>query len=190
MKPSKVSKPPLAPRQISLIDQSWISVRDGDDTARAIFDQHYSRYHYADGRKPKLFVGPGQKMVLITPDALALFVWRKFISMDKQEGVNCAVFRNEGPLLSSDLIRLADAIAWDRWPGERHYTYVDPSNTKRKRDPGRCFLKAGWRHYGWTKRGLRILHIRPEWRDESATFLPAPALSGPFDADGRVGGAE
>lgn len=154
----------MTARQTSLIDAVWIPVRDGNDTGRAIFDQHYSRYRYADGRKPLLYVGPGEKMVLLTPDALALFVWRKFRSMDHQEGVCCAVFRNEGPVLSSVLIRAADAIAWDRWPGERLYTYIDPNKTRRKRDPGRCFLRAGWRHHGYSKGGLRILEIRPEWK--------------------------
>lgn len=148
-------------RQTSMIEAVWIPVKDGNDTGRAIFNNHYSRYHYADGRKPLLYVGPGEKMVLLTPDALALFVWRKFISMDHQDGVSCAVFRNEGPTLSSHLIREADALAWERWPGERLYTYVDASKTRRKRDPGRCFLKAGWRHCGRSKGGLYILEILP-----------------------------
>ncbi len=148
-------------RQLSLVDAVWIPVKDGNDTGRAIFDQHYSRRRYADGRKSLLYVGPGEKMVLITPDALALFVWRKFISQDHQDGVNCAVFRNEGPILSSALIRAADDLAWERWPGSRLYTYIDPRRIRRKRDPGRCFLRAGWRHCGWTKGGLRILEIRP-----------------------------
>lgn len=100
-------------------------------------------------------------MVLLTPDALALFVWRKFISDDRQTGVNCAVFRNEGAGLSSDLIRAAVEMAWERWPGERLYTYIDPQKTRHKRDPGRCFLKAGWRHHGWSKGGLRILEMLP-----------------------------
>lgn len=149
-------------RQTSLLDVIWLPIKDGNDTGRSIFDNHYSRYHYADGRKPLLYVGPGQKTVLITPDALALFVWRKFRSMDHQEGVSCAVFRNEGPHLSSYLIRDAMRIAWERWPSERLYTYVDPGKTRRKRDPGRCFLRAGWRHWGWSKGGLRILECRPE----------------------------
>ena len=42
-----------------------------------------------------------------------------------ETGVNCAVFRNEGPVRSSELIMAADAVAWLRWPGERLYTYVD-----------------------------------------------------------------
>lgn len=139
----------------------WVEVKDGNDTGRDIFNGHYSRRHYRDGRKPKLFVGPGQKMVLISPDAMALFVWRKFISRNSQIGVNCAVFRNESPRLSSDLILAAETFAWKRWPGERLYTYIDIRKTRRKRDPGRCFLRAGWQHSGWTKKGLRILEKRP-----------------------------
>jgi hypothetical protein len=44
--------------------------------------------------------------------------------MAGQRGVNCAVFRNESSVLSSELIREACGLAWTRWPGERLYTYV------------------------------------------------------------------
>lgn len=144
-----------------LIGQGWIEVLDGNDTARAIFDRHYSRYRYADGRNPSLFVGPGEKMVLLTACARALFVWRKFVSMDAQDGINCAVFRNEGGGLSSTLIGEAMARAWERWPGERLYTYVNPRRI-RSTNPGFCFLQAGWRRCGTTKRrGLLIMECPP-----------------------------
>lgn len=128
----------------------WIPILDGDDEARRFFDRHYSRKRYADGREPKLFVGPGHKMVLVTPCRRALFVWRKFISGDGQQGVNCAVFRNEGAGLSSDLIQEADAMADSRWPGERHFTYVDPRKVA-SANPGYCFIRAGWQRCGVTK---------------------------------------
>jgi hypothetical protein len=136
--------------------QTWREVKDGDDSARDIFNGHYSRRHYADGRKPLLFVGPGEKMVLMTPEADALFIWRKFISADNQRGVNCAAFRNESDTLSSDLILKAEKHAARRWPGERLYTYVNPRKL-RSTNPGCCFLKAGWRRCGETKGGLIIL---------------------------------
>lgn len=153
-------------RQTSLLDAVWVPVKDGNDTAREIFEQHYSRRRYADERIRLLIVGPGEKLLLLAPDANAVFAWRKFKSDDGQQGINCAIFRNEGPNRSSDLIRAADLIAWEHWPGERHYTYVDPKKVRRKRDPGRCFLRAGWRHAGWTKGGhgrnvKRILEIFP-----------------------------
>lgn len=127
------------------ISGPWVSIVDGDDAAREFFDQHYSRYHYADGRKPKLFVGPGEKLVLTTPCRRALFVWRKFESKDDQTGINCVVFRNAGAGTASDLIVAADLIADRRWPGERHYTYVNPRKVKGN-PPGNVFLRAGWRY--------------------------------------------
>lgn len=138
----------------------WIPIRDGDDAARALFDLHYSRYFYADGRKPKLFVGPGQKMVLTTQCRRALFVWRKFISGDGQEGINCAVFTNRGGGLSSELICQADALADARWPGERHFTYVDPKKVA-SANPGYCFKMAGWRLCGVTKHRKLLILERP-----------------------------
>ncbi len=122
----------------------WIPIRDGDPTGMAIFMRHYTA---RERRKVFQFVGPGEKEVLITEDARALFVWRKFISDAGEEGVNCAVFRNEGSEAgqSSDLILAAIEVARRRWPTERLYTYVNPSKVRHKRDPGRCFLRAGFR---------------------------------------------
>lgn len=145
--------------------ETWIARRDGDASCRKLFDRHYSRRHRADGRKSKLFVGPGGKIVLATADRKALFVWRRFVEIGqgKPRGVYCSVFRNEGPLLSSYLILLAEVWAWQRWPGERLYTHVDPAKV-RSRNPGCCFIKAGWRVCGKTKRGLIELEKRPEWK--------------------------
>jgi hypothetical protein len=144
-----------------LFGSGWIEVRDGNDTVREIFERHYSRKRYADRRRPKLFVGPGDKLVLITPCARAIFAWRKFISDNDQAGVNCAIFRNDGAGLSSNLIREADEIADNRWPDERHYTYVDPRKI-RSSNPGFCFKAAGWRVCGVTKvHKLLILERTP-----------------------------
>jgi hypothetical protein len=132
-------------------DLVWLHWKDGNAQARCIFDRHYSRYVYKDGRKPKLFVGPGQKMVLMTPDQSALFVWRLFISADGQEGVNCSIFRNESEEAGSRLIIMAELEALKRWPDtQRFFTYVDPSKV-RSSNPGYCFIKAGWRKCGVTK---------------------------------------
>lgn len=140
---------------------TWLTARDGDETGRALFHRHYSRQPYADGRKPKLYVGPGEKLVLITPCAHAMFVWRRFVNRDGNQGVNCAVFRNEGAGLSSDLIKAAVAVAWDRWPGQRLYTYVNPRRI-RSTNPGFCFLMAGWVRCGITKRRrYLVLELMP-----------------------------
>ena len=152
-------------------ESPWISTKDGDDTGRTIFRRHYSYRPYADGRDPALFVGPGEKLVLLTPCAKALFVWRKFISGDGQEGVNCSVFRNEGAGLSSRLILDAESVAFDQWGAQRLFTYVNPRKlhiVKRRGSPmcpwppGRCFIEAGWRQCGVTKhRKLLIFEKLP-----------------------------
>jgi hypothetical protein len=140
----------------------WLAIKDGDAVGRSIFNRHYSRHFYKDGRKPKLFVGPGEKMVLITPECDALFVWRKFKSQDEQVGVNCSVFRNESTRLSSYMILEAEILAHSKWPGERFYTYVKP-DAIRSTNPGYCFIKAGWRKCGITKvNKLIILEKLPD----------------------------
>ena len=134
----------------------WIVGQDGEKELRAFYNKHYSAYEYKDGRKPKKFVGPGEYIALTLPDRLALFVWRKFIDDSGQKGINCSIFRNESNILSSDLIREADAIADFCWPGERHYTYVRAAAVKSE-NPGWCFICAGWNRCGFTKGRLIIL---------------------------------
>jgi len=155
---------PAAKRRItlSMIPIWWLS-RDGDATCRQLYHRHYSHRKYSDGRQPKKFVGPGKNIVLRTAKGDAFFVWRQFKDdcIDErtgkpQAGINCSAFRNEGAHLSSELIRQADAIADCWWPGERHYTYVNPKSV-RSRNPGFCFLMAGWQRCGYTQSGLLIL---------------------------------
>lgn len=135
----------------------WMQCGDGFLPALLIYERHYSCRKYKDGRVRKLFVGPGEKEVLITPEYDALFVWRKFIDASGQQGINCSIFRNESSKLSSELILHAEAFAVNRWPGERLYTYV--STTKiRSVNHGCCFKKAGWSKCGVTKNGLLIFH--------------------------------
>lgn len=135
--------------------ENWLEFKDGNTVAVDMYSRHYSARDLEDR---KLFVGPGEKMVLVTRDGSALFVWRKFIDDSGQTGVNCAVFRNEGSLLSSMLIEEAMVIAWLRWPGERLYTYVDATKVKSS-NPGYCFFMAGWENVGETKGGLVIMAI-------------------------------
>ena len=130
----------------------WRRVRDGHPVGKLLYERHYSA---RANRNSKLFVGPGGKLVLLTADCKALFVWRAFINDDGQQGVNCAVFRNEGPTLSSQLLREAEAFAWARWPGARLYTYVNPRKIKSE-NPGCCFKKAGWQLCGTNPKGLLI----------------------------------
>lgn len=138
----------------------WYLTKDGDRTCLALYERHYSRYQYADGRRQSQFVGPGEHIVLRTGDGDAMFVWRKYIdhTIPKQDGVECSVFRSEIPVrgLASELVRQADAVADFAWPGQRHYTKVNPAGV-RSANPGFCFIAAGWNRCGITKGGLLIL---------------------------------
>jgi hypothetical protein len=134
----------------------WWITRDGDRTCLALYERHYSSYEYKDGRERKQMLGPGRTMLLRTRGGDAVFGWREFIDDSGQLGVNCAVFRNEGPTLSSLLVRQAVAVADRVWPRRRLYTYVSAEDV-RSGNPGHCFLAAGFRRCGFTKGGLLIL---------------------------------
>lgn len=128
-----------------------------------MYQRHYSHRDYADGRDVFQCLGPGNKFALRTWDCDAIWGWRKFRddcidarTGERQQGVNCAFFRNEGAHRSSELVRQADAIADALWTDRRHYTYVDAKKV-RSGNPGYCFLVAGWRRCGRTKGGLLIL---------------------------------
>lgn len=133
----------------------WYLTKDGDRSCLRLYRRHYS----CKNKKPRQgqFVGPGEHIVLRTDDGDAVFVWRfARYRADGQEGVECSLFRNEGPLRSSILIRQADAIADFCWPDMRHYTFVDPAAV-RSTNPGFCFIAAGWKRNGRTRGGLMIL---------------------------------
>ena len=137
----------------------WYGIRDGDPRARGLLNRHYSKQGQSDGgRRPVKSLGPGEYMLLMTQDSLAVFgwIWNTMERDDGQDGVYCALFRNEGPHLSSDLIREADGLAWERWTHPRHFTYVDPDEVQ-STNPGYCFLMAGWRRAGWSKSGKLLM---------------------------------
>lgn len=142
------------------VSDHWCITRDGDLECYALYRRHYSSRKNAQP-KQRQFVGPGDPMVLIISNGLSLFVWLKQqYRRDGQTGINCAVFRNEGRVLSSLLINEAATLARLRWPGERLFTFVDATQVRHKRDPGRCFVRAGWQRDGESKAGLLIFADR------------------------------
>ncbi len=136
----------------------WYGIKDGDARAVALYRRHYSC------RNPQIdyarfgFSGKGESAVYLTLDCLALWCWRKV----EDEGIYCSVFHNEGNILSSELIKEADLLAWQRWEDKRHYTHVNPREVY---GDGKCFKVAGWRKLkGRTKKSRLItLEIFPEW---------------------------
>jgi hypothetical protein len=155
-----------------VIDGNWLSVSDKDARVRGLYSRHYSAAFNANKPRQQTnrragrsggVAGMGDYLALITVDCLALFIWKRppdGINLGRQAGVVCSVFRNESLVLSSDLIREACVFAWQRWPGERLYTYV--ADTKiRSTNPGYCFKQAGWRMCG--RNGLSIGFLVGAW---------------------------
>ena len=135
----------------TVAESIWLPIRDADPRGFGHYMRHYSSKKARAGREHKRwqfngrrYIGNGEHLSLLTVDGTAHFAWRwqKF-RKDEQTGIECCIFRNEGPHLSSDLIREADSVAWERWPGVRHFTFVDPAEI-RSTNPGYCFLMAGW----------------------------------------------
>jgi hypothetical protein len=131
-----------------MIGNHWYKVSRRDPRAVGLYSRHYSAKKNGKGKSEWLAFGitaPGEgQKVYMTSDCSALFVWnRQKYRKDKQTGIECAVFRNEGEELSSALILEAEQIAWEQWPGERLYTFVDPSEVTSS-NPGYCFKQAGW----------------------------------------------
>ena len=150
--------------------QTWVPIKDGDPAAWAVFQRHYSR---RIGNRRGLWVGPGNRMVLALNDYSAIWVWRRFLERGQSHprGVLCAVFRREEQCtaLASDLIESAMSLAWERWPGERLYTYVNPRAIQ-STNPGYCFQVAGWRKCRQTSKGLIELEIYPTWSESLETI--------------------
>lgn len=70
------------------------------------------------------------------------------------------MFRNEDQRQSSCYILGAMWFAAEKWPGERLFTYVDPSQIRPTTNPGYCFIASGWRRVpGATARGLVLLEF-------------------------------
>lgn len=157
---------------ITAAGSEWEVVSGMDPRALALVDgahdacegrPHYSRQHPGS---TKGFTGPGRELVLVTRDGLAVWAVTERRKVNSPEWLfrNSVFLRAGGSARASDLIRAAVDVTRQEWP--RKYngesprapltTEVDASKVRHKRDPGRCFIKAGWRFAGLTKRGLLI----------------------------------
>lgn len=144
----------------------WALSYRADPEARKIADRHYNR------QKPGTdqFVPPGRCLVMVSEhDGPALWVtsypYAEYVQHDWAGAWICSAFRNEGLMKSSALIRLAVGATRWRWPETPELgmvTFVDAKKVRHKRDPGRCFLKAGFKNVGHTKGGLVALQLLPE----------------------------
>lgn len=111
----------------------------------------FARPHYSRAKPDSKELGPpGQKIVLMGTDGKALWgshrpaPWTGIKRMDGFDGHSCFIFRNEGGPLSSGIIREAVALTVAKWGAAAFISYVAVNKVRRKRDPGRCFRKAGF----------------------------------------------
>jgi hypothetical protein len=135
-------------------------------------NRHYNR----QSPDSPQFVPPGRCLVLLTEDAGALWVTSypmpAYVQHEWAGALVNSLFRRESGPVASDLIRAACAATAAVWPLPPlgMVTFVDASKVRHKRDPGRCYRRAGFRQVGHTKSGLVALQLSP------ADFpLPEPA---------------
>jgi len=146
-------------------ERNWRLSNRFDVRALPLADRHYNRRAVGSPQ----FVPPGRNLVLLTEDADALWVtswpFAEYVRHAWPGAWVCSLFRNEGPVLSSDLIREAVAVTCWRYgdpPALGIVTFVNAAKTRRKRDPGRCYLRAGWERCGMTAGGLYALKLSPD----------------------------
>ncbi len=141
----------------------WRRSDRADPRALPLADAHYNRQHVGSPQ----FVPPGRCVVLLTPEARALWVTSWPLAAYVRHAwagawVNSLFRREDGPV-ASDLIVAAVAMTRAIWepPPLGIVSFVDASKTRHKRDPGRCYRKAGWTHVGFTQGGLWVFQQRP-----------------------------
>ena len=143
----------------------WIRSNRADVDVLPLADRHYNRQKIGSPQ----FAPPGRCMVLKTAEHDAFWVtswpYAEYVRHAWAGAWVCSAFRNESMYLSSNLIREAVAATVDTYgsaPALGMITFVDTTKTRKKRDPGRCYLRAGFKKCGMTKGGLLALQLLPE----------------------------
>jgi hypothetical protein len=140
----------------------WQISDRADPSVVPFADRHYNRQHIGAPQ----YAPPGRCLVLKRPDAFWITSWpfAEYVRHDWPGAWVCSAFRNEGDTLASALIQSAVAATIWRWPNIPPLgmiTFVDAGKVRHKRDPGRCFLRAGFKCVGTTKGGLVALQLLP-----------------------------
>lgn len=159
---------------------AWRLSWRADPAAKVLADRHYNRQN-PDAAQ---FVPPGRCLVLLAgdpPSALWITSWPlpKYVQHEWPGAWVCSAFRREGGPIASELI--IEAVAATRWkwpavPDLGMVTFIDPAEVRPKRDPGYCFLAAGFEPAGRTHR-----------RDLIALRLPPDRMPNPLEPHPRTG---
>ena len=155
----------------------WCGSHRADQEARVIADRHYNRQKIGSPQ----FVPPGRCLVLLSNSKSALWVtswpYAQYVKHAWAGAWVNSCFRNESDSLSSELILQAVAHTKWHWPEVPELgmiSFVNAAKVKKKRDPGRCFKKAGFKHVGFTKGGLHAFQLLPEDMPEAKEFKRHP----------------
>lgn len=147
------------------VKMPWIRSHRADPAVVPLADRHYNRQKIGSPQ----FAPPGRCLVLKTPsvDAFWITSWpfARYVKHAWAGAWVCSAFRNEGPLLSSDLIRSAVSATLAEYgepPDLGMITFVDERKVRKKLNPGQCYLKAGFTVTGRTKGGLLALQLFPK----------------------------
>lgn len=157
----------------------WCASHRADPAGKRLADRHYNR----ETPDSPQFAPAGSCAVFVTDCGRGVWVtsWPQFVMHAWPSTWVCSLFRWEGGgVKASALIR--DAVAATRAhygdvaPLQGMITFVDPRETpgvmvRGERIHGFCFLKAGFRHVGFTtERGLWAWHLE---RDAMPAASPA-----------------
>jgi hypothetical protein len=152
----------------------WARTTRADAAVCALADRHYP-----PRKRGSRQVGPPASLLVlrtVAGDAAWVTAWPQYRLHDHGDVWMNTLFRSESPFLASDLIRAACAASVAHFGEVRPVlTYVDPAQVREKRDPGYCFLRAGFDLVGRTRGG----HGRPPLLEFllPAELLPAPVAA-------------
>jgi hypothetical protein len=151
------------------MEQPWCISNRADPSAVRLADKHYNR------QKPGTlqFVPPGSCLVLLTDDAKALWVTSapiaKYVKHAWAGAWICSIFRSEGVMQASGLIRAAVAATlfyYDKPPDMGMVSFIDrskvrPIMVRGCKTWGWTWKKAGFNEVGETKGGLLVVQLKP-----------------------------
>lgn len=159
---------------------NWTLSHRYDPRALPLADRHYNRRKVGSPQ----FVPPGRNMVLLTPDAGALWVtswpFAQYVRHAWPGAWVCSLFRRESGPKASLLIREACAATLAKYgppPELGMVTFVDPRHVRPTKVRGRevfgwTYREAGFREDGRTKKeGLLALRLFPEDFPEACSPL-------------------
>lgn len=159
----------------------WERSHRFDARVLPLADRHYNRRKVGSPQ----FAPPGRCLVFVLSslDAFWITSWpfAQYVRHAWAGAWVCSAFRNESGVLSSELIREAVSATrhiYGEPPALGMVTFVDTEKTRRKRDPGRCYRKAGFAPCGFTKGGLVALQMLPNAMPEPLPPLGELSLSG------------